>query len=289
MDFARIACSNTNEVEDSVSKIVNMLSFRGRLKRLPFFRYNLFIVLLFFVGFAITFAIGFVVPKFALWAMIFFVFVLSIAGLAIQVRRFHDMGRSGWWVLCPLLVGIACAGIYIIQFGWADFIRAEDYSKAPVLGYVSGGVGLIYALVLLFWPGTENINKFDDDYFGEDDDAEFLTETQLKVLALKNEANNNDQTEDKSAAKETAIATPIKKPNKPSKLVFKAVLTGPMDRNQLVLIKALKEDNDFIENLFVPKTLDRIDITVLPNDKIQSKLDAKMFFARHDFKVKYVE
>ena len=47
-----------------------------------------------FAGFGVLTAIG------VLFALIL-VLIVSLHGLSVSVRRMHDAGKSGWWVLVP--------------------------------------------------------------------------------------------------------------------------------------------------------------------------------------------
>lgn len=72
--------------------------FSGRARRKEFWMFHLmYLILTALVGFVmgaagVRNADGF----FSLWSLAFF-----LPSLAVSVRRLHDVGRSGWWVLVP--------------------------------------------------------------------------------------------------------------------------------------------------------------------------------------------
>lgn len=76
------------------------LSFEGRVPRKVFWIH----------GFLVFMAIGFVIgivsafsPKLGMILMVPFYIAMIIGGLAVQVKRWHDRNKSGWWVLINLI------------------------------------------------------------------------------------------------------------------------------------------------------------------------------------------
>ena len=67
--------------------------------------------------------------------------------LAVIVRRLHDQGKSGWWVLAPLLFG-----------GGATF-TPDDVSAWPVLQLLAA----IGVWALLLWKPDESENRYGPD------------------------------------------------------------------------------------------------------------------------------
>ena len=74
--------------------------FRSRAARSEYWFWVLFV-------FLVNFAAGFL--DMALWGMeqgplrLVVTLALLVPGLAYAVRRFHDLGRTGWWILLNLL------------------------------------------------------------------------------------------------------------------------------------------------------------------------------------------
>ena len=44
-------------------------------------------------------------------------FFLLLPCLAVQTRRLHDIGRSGWWVVASLVVSLVCSAVPFFIFG----------------------------------------------------------------------------------------------------------------------------------------------------------------------------
>lgn len=83
-----------------------------------------------------------------LWAVVALVgiFVLAslIPGIAVQVRRLHDLGVSGWWYLAFIVSG--------------GVLPELPYGGDALNGLVSLGW-----IVWMFFPGTKGPNKYGDD------------------------------------------------------------------------------------------------------------------------------
>ncbi|TRZ44314.1 DUF805 domain-containing protein [Robertkochia solimangrovi] len=77
--------------------------FKGRARRKEFWMFVLFNIIFaliasmldYFLGIANDYGYG---PIYGVYAL----FVL-IPGLAVSVRRLHDIGKSGWWILLGLI------------------------------------------------------------------------------------------------------------------------------------------------------------------------------------------
>ncbi|MEJ6392792.1 DUF805 domain-containing protein [Gymnodinialimonas sp. 2305UL16-5] len=92
---------------------------------------------------------------------------LLIPGIAVTVRRLHDTGRTGWWLLAPL--GIAIVGALIT---WP--IIASGQEPSILLGII----GLAYlgvSIMLLVWfcqRGTVGPNAWGPDPYDPAGDVE---------------------------------------------------------------------------------------------------------------------
>ena len=53
-----------------------------------------------------------------------------LPSIAVGVRRLHDIGKSGWWILLPLTI----IGIFVIIY-WAVQVSEDDneYGKNPLI------------------------------------------------------------------------------------------------------------------------------------------------------------
>lgn len=102
-----------------------LLSFKGRIPRKTYWLYSL---ALFVVVFVLIFAVALVLPENLITTVTLILYVpLVWISLAIQVKRWHDRDKAGWWVLI---------------------------SFVPI-------IGPIWALIENgFLPGTEGDNRF---------------------------------------------------------------------------------------------------------------------------------
>ena len=83
------------------------------------------------------------------------------AALAIQVKRFHDRGQSGWWTLLPLapVVFIIMNVVTAIGASW-PVERLLSSMGMPVLALLVICIGFFINLGCL--PGTDGPNKYGD-------------------------------------------------------------------------------------------------------------------------------
>lgn len=103
--------------------------------------------------------------------LILFWLAVIIPTIAVQVRRMHDTGRSGWWI-----------GVYYIGYALLMFMMFGSLLAALGGGGdpAAGGLGLsflllmawgIYGIVLLVFfilPGTSGANQYGPDPYGSD-------------------------------------------------------------------------------------------------------------------------
>ncbi|OCG41442.1 aminopeptidase [Gilliamella sp. Fer2-1] len=100
---------------DCITK--NYANFNGRARRKEYWMYFLFNLLL--VGIAlnlITVILGSISHS-LLSVMTFVQFIVSIAlvipGLAVTVRRLHDIDKSGWWILIGVIPLIGAIVLFV--------------------------------------------------------------------------------------------------------------------------------------------------------------------------------
>ena len=92
------------------------------------------------------------------------VFVVGIllcmiwSGLALGVRRLHDLGRSGWWIFSCFVTEVFVLLFFRVvgdTWGWSAYGHiAEKFSF---------GVGVLFSIYLLFFKGTVGPNRYGDD------------------------------------------------------------------------------------------------------------------------------
>jgi len=80
----------------------NYANFSGRATRPEFWWFWLFYMLV-FVVLAVVAGAGSGIASIAYIAMAGFALASIIPGIAVAVRRLHDTGRSGWWLLLGLI------------------------------------------------------------------------------------------------------------------------------------------------------------------------------------------
>ncbi|ROR98198.1 DUF805 domain-containing protein [Raoultella terrigena] len=85
-----------------------------------------------------------------------FSLIIIIPGIAVAVRRLHDLNKSGWWLLAPFLI------LIIGLIGVAGTVE-EGGAAAWVWLMVAGGIiSLLMSIWLLFARGTDGANRFGD-------------------------------------------------------------------------------------------------------------------------------
>lgn len=97
---------------------------------------------------------------------------LSIATMAVTIRRLHDIGRSGWWYGAEIIAGIIWYIWLIVEVVTLIAIADTDVDPEFILGallskmIISAIPFIIYNIVLLVWyctdsqPGT---NKYGEN------------------------------------------------------------------------------------------------------------------------------
>ena len=102
--------------------------FSGRARRME---YWMFVLVNAIIGFVLY--LPAIVTGDQIWAILYYVYALAvlIPSLAVAVRRLHDTGRTGWWILIGLvpLVGL----IVLLVFMFTDGEQGSNrYGQAPV-------------------------------------------------------------------------------------------------------------------------------------------------------------
>ena len=104
---------------------------------------------------------------------------ILLPGLAVQARRLHDIGKTGWWIL--VWVAIALLGLIPLTVGGVIFIvewaaGGEPGSAIPLL--IGGLVTLLALLLLAVWvimwmvrQGQDGPNQYGPDPRAWDDEV----------------------------------------------------------------------------------------------------------------------
>ena len=101
-----------------IKVLKNYAGFSGRARRKEYWYFFLFNILISFVLMAIDHVTGTFSPSAGMGLLggIYTLAVL-IPGIAVSVRRLHDTGRSGWWLLISLipLIGAIVMLVFMVQ------------------------------------------------------------------------------------------------------------------------------------------------------------------------------
>jgi uncharacterized membrane protein YhaH (DUF805 family) len=110
------------------------VGFSGRARRSEYWYFLLFNVIISILAAIVDAAMGSV----ALGILV--AVVLLLPGLAVTVRRLHDIGRSGWWIFIGIvpLAGVIVLLVFACQDGDPG---ANQYGPSPKHGYSPQGGG----------------------------------------------------------------------------------------------------------------------------------------------------
>lgn len=107
--------------------------FSGRARRKEYWMYTLFNIIAMVVLSIFSAILGSIDESLALIGtllLVVYYLAVLVPSLAVVVRRLHDTGRSGWWIL----VGLApfVGGIILLVFLVQDSVPGEnEYGKNP--------------------------------------------------------------------------------------------------------------------------------------------------------------
>ncbi len=128
--------------------------FDGRSRRTEYWMFALFNALILF-GLAVAVGIGYLIARpLAIFLCIpigFYVLAAIIPSLAVAVRRFHDSGKSGWWLLlffvlnCIPIVGFISTVVQIVILCLDSEPGSNRFGPNPkfpeMAGVTAGSVG----------------------------------------------------------------------------------------------------------------------------------------------------
>lgn len=107
------------------------------------------------------------------WLTNIFALATFIPGIAVLVRRLHDIDRTGWWVLA--LFGLIVIGSGAMGFGMAQSVTSGSIGAVGILGIAALIAGIVLGIVMLVWActaGTSGPNRFGEDPLGQGTNAE---------------------------------------------------------------------------------------------------------------------
>ena len=119
-------------------------NFKGRASRSEFWFFYLFLA----IGYGISISTIFISIKLFIGTFSIFVLAMIIPGIAVTVRRLHDINKSGWFILLPL------------PFDIMERVL-EKSSQVLSIVFLVISLGLyIYLLVLYCMDGDKKNNRF---------------------------------------------------------------------------------------------------------------------------------
>jgi uncharacterized membrane protein YhaH (DUF805 family) len=128
--------------------------FSGRSRRKEYWMFTLFLILVSVVLMAIEMALGIEEMFGAGGGPLSLIFTLAtfIPSISVSVRRLHDVDRTGWWLLVPLLAFVLLGFAGVTQMAW--------------LAAFGGTVALVSVIAILVFAvsnGTPGSNRFGPD------------------------------------------------------------------------------------------------------------------------------
>ena len=110
----------------------NYAVFSGRARRKEYWMFVLFNLIFAIVAMILDNVLGLTISKDVRYGPFYIVYALAtfIPGLAVLVRRLHDIGKSGWYVL---LAPIPCIGgiILLVFAATAGDVGENEYGTDP--------------------------------------------------------------------------------------------------------------------------------------------------------------
>ena len=106
----------------------NFLVFSGRARRKEYWMFGL-------INFLITIGLGMAESMVGLPGTLssFYALVVLIPSIAVSVRRLHDTGRSGWWMLLNFLPVLGTI-VLIVFFVFDSEEGTNEYGPNPKAG-----------------------------------------------------------------------------------------------------------------------------------------------------------
>jgi uncharacterized membrane protein YhaH (DUF805 family) len=141
-------------LRSAVQPLKRYAIFRGRSTRLELLLFSTLLLLL-------SVAIGYLAlidPLYATWGQRILLLLAACPLLALAVRRLHDTGRRGWWLLLGLpLLGFLLWETYV-QFG--DPLAPSPIDAMPVLARLALAMTGVVLAALLLWDDEEGGNRY---------------------------------------------------------------------------------------------------------------------------------
>jgi len=172
--------NNLNPIQWALRPLKNYAKFSGRAARAEFWWFFLFTMVIYF---AVILAMGATVgglasinPGSALSSgaigilgivVGLFWLALFIPMLAVQIRRLHDINRTGWWLGGFWLLYVVYL-VLIIGIGFRPAMPGVGSAAAAAIIALAFFAYSIVLLVFFCLPGTRGANRYGDDPYGAD-------------------------------------------------------------------------------------------------------------------------
>ena len=144
--------------------IQKFADFNGRAPRAEYWWYVLAILVCTIVVSIVESILGLNQMVFGVYGPITLLLALAtlVPSIAVTIRRLHDTGRSGWWILIAVIPYLILAYL-TVQATMAA--AAGDMSSVAMLGMVTlvalaGGIALLVFMIL---PGNKGDNRYGAD------------------------------------------------------------------------------------------------------------------------------
>lgn len=102
----------------------NYVGFSGRARRTEYWMFTLFSVIISLVLMLIEYLVGLPQSLSSLYSL-----AVLLPSLGVSVRRLHDVGKSGWWLLLGLIPLIGA--IILLVFFCQDSESDNNYGPNP--------------------------------------------------------------------------------------------------------------------------------------------------------------
>lgn len=130
--------------------------FSGRSTRGELFNFALFVAVLGVPAVVADFFFGWRSSGWMMWGLMI---LLACPIAAMLVRRVHDVGLSGWWIL-PLAPILGVGWWNELQRLLNPFVYPPPRLPLPHVVEVAGSLLAMAAFILLFWGDEEAANRY---------------------------------------------------------------------------------------------------------------------------------
>ena len=162
--------ADKSPMEWALTPLKRYAQFSGRAPRAEYWWFYLGYLIL---AVLLNFLTG-ISEIFALFAIVYLALVIPM--IAVGVRRLHDIDRTGWWLMAPILpyaIGFAMMFPAMVS-GAAD--PANPFNMAGLgLASIFLLLGVAMAITIFIFsllPGTKGPNRYGPDPYGQQENLE---------------------------------------------------------------------------------------------------------------------